>query len=366
VLALATLVLCLSLGACGRSEYALNSDGHHSHYERSSGNSRVIVFVHGIFGNSVDTWKCPSGAYWPKLIVGDDDFSQSDVYVVAYDTPFFGNQMSIDEVVANIDNRLVADKLFSSHKEVLLVAHSLGGLVIQQLLLTHRDYAKQVPFIYFYATPETGAQIARLGYAFSADPLLKQMFSGDENYYLLNLENQWREANFHIIRYCAYEKLPMNGSLVVDRLSGTRYCDGVVPINQDHVGIAKPCSPAADSYIALKNAYLSLLSREQAHGSQPDRPPTTHTQPTTSTPPAVSKPATVLLIFDRGACEVVSVSELNTTIPMLDSTPNSVTLLLQPGMHKLAITTKDGSRRLQPILIEGNHTQETLTISCEP
>jgi len=202
------------------------------------------------------------------LLKDDDTFKDSDIYVVGYDTPYLGNRMTIDEIVANLKSRLDSDEVFSKHREVVFVVHSLGGLVVQRLLLTHRELAKKVPFIYFYSTPETGAQIARLGHVFSSDPLLKEMFPGDSNDYLLNLENEWRGATFTIHRYCAYEKQPLSGVLVVDRLSGTRGCDTVVPINENHSTIVKPCDRNADSYIALRNAV-------KANPIAPEKTPTT-------------------------------------------------------------------------------------------
>jgi pimeloyl-ACP methyl ester carboxylesterase len=227
-----------------------------SFYERRGSPERVIVFVHGIFGSSTATWTCSSNITWPKLLKGDDAFGNWDIYVAGYDTPYLGNSMTIDEVVSNLKNRLDNDEVFSKHREVIFVAHSLGGLIVQRLLLTYRGLAKQVRFIYFYSTPQTGSQIAQLGRVFSADPLLKQMLPGDSNDYLLNLENEWRQAEFtNIRRYCAYEKKKLKGVLVVDRLSATRDCsDGVVAINEDHATIVKPCSRDADSYIALRLA----------------------------------------------------------------------------------------------------------------
>jgi pimeloyl-ACP methyl ester carboxylesterase len=226
-----------------------------SHYERNDKKARVIVFVHGIFGSAKDTWTCQKGDFnWPKALLSDPAFTDSDVYVAAYDTPYFGNRMTIDEVVSNLANRFQSDGVFS-HREVVFVAHSLGGLIVQRFLLTHREFAKQVPLIMFYSTPETGAQVAHLGHIFSADPLLKEMFPNEQNDYLLNLENEWIGANFTIKRYCAYEKKPTKGIWVVDRLSGTRNCTNKtpIPINKDHIEIVKPCSTQDDAYIVLKN-----------------------------------------------------------------------------------------------------------------
>jgi len=256
-------LLCIALVLSGCDSKGSSSEPHNSAHARSfyarSGNpDRVIVFVHGIFGNPSDTWNCSPNISWPKLIQDDDAFQRSDIYVAGYDTPYFGNRMTIDEVVSNLKSRLDSDEVFAKHREVVFVAHSLGGLIVQRLLLTHRELAPQVRFIYFYSTPETGAQVAQLGHIFSADPLLKEMFPGDSNDYLLNLESEWRGAGFNIHRYCAYEKKTVKGVLVVDRLSGTRGCENAIAINEDHISIVKPCDRNADSYIALRNAVLKI------------------------------------------------------------------------------------------------------------
>lgn len=235
------------------------SRGRHSqtavpHYERNQHKERVIVFVHGLFGDATSTWTCPAKTYWPGMLLKDHAFDDSDIYVASYNTPYVGNTMTIDDVVANLDNRLENDRIFE-HRDVVFVAHSLGGLIVQRFLLTHREYAKRVKVIYFFATPETGAEVARVGSIFSQDPLLRQMFPGGENDYLQNLEMEWRAADFgNIRRYCAYETQPTNGILVVDRLSGTRNCGKAVALHENHISIVKPCSTDDDAYIALRNA----------------------------------------------------------------------------------------------------------------
>jgi pimeloyl-ACP methyl ester carboxylesterase len=230
-----------------------------SHYERPTSRDgpykqRVIVFVHGMFGGADDTWtNSQTHAYWPTLLLNDPRFNDSDVYVASYASPHFGNTMNITEIAKSLESRLVNDEVFK-HREVVFVCHSLGGLVVQQLLLLNQEDANQVPFIYFFSTPESGAQIARLGSLFSSDPLLTDTFSGDENEYLQILEESWKAAHFHIHRLCAYEKKPYKGVLVVDRLSGTRNCETTLPINEDHLGIVKPDGTDHPSYIALRNA----------------------------------------------------------------------------------------------------------------
>ena len=162
--------------------------------------------------------------------------------------------MTIDNQVSALMNRLESDEVFSKHNEVVFVAHSMGGLIVQRLLLAHHELASKVRYIYFLSTPQEGAAIARLGHALNGDPNLLQMFPGDSNTYLENMESEWMGAKFGIPRYCAIERERTNGVLVVSEQSGTRNCAKVVALDEDHLSVAKPCSMKDDAYIALSNA----------------------------------------------------------------------------------------------------------------
>ena len=133
------LIICGSCKGCNNNN-STNGGGNKagqpkSFYERNNGAARVIVFVHGIFGDARDTWRCSEKVFWPALLEADDAFNDSDIYVAGYDTPYRGNTMTIDEVVSNLKSRLDADEVFSKHREVVFVAHSLGGLIVQRFLL---------------------------------------------------------------------------------------------------------------------------------------------------------------------------------------------------------------------------------------
>lgn len=215
------------------------------------------MFVHGMFGNSDDTWRFSSQVYWPEMLLSDTTFNDSDIYVASYPTPFVGGRMNIEDIVSNLENRLTADDVFSKHREVVFVCHSLGGLVVERLLLKNRDYDKQVPFIYFFGTPQTGADIASIGKLLD-DPLFKDLSASQDNEILQGIEDEWRAAHVKIRSYCAYERKTILGQLVVDRLSATRNCtEPPVAIDETHIGLVKPNGTGHDSYIALKNAVTS-------------------------------------------------------------------------------------------------------------
>jgi pimeloyl-ACP methyl ester carboxylesterase len=231
--------------------------GDQGHYQRKERKERVVVFVHGIYGSAMTTWKSPDGkTSWPELMASDNTFKNSDIYVVDYPSPKIGNMMTVDQEVSNIMNRLKDARVFEDHDEVVFLVHSLGGLITQRLLLTHRELVPKVKYIYFFSTPEEGAQIAQIGHLFNDDPLLKQMFHGDDNTFLEGIETDWINAGFDMPRYCAFERQKTKGILVVGRLSATRLCNRpAVALYADHSTIVEPADTNDGSYVAFRNAY---------------------------------------------------------------------------------------------------------------
>jgi hypothetical protein len=280
---IATVMMLLILTSCSQTPKSIESSpsivpsatsgttpglpvrlGDNAHYQGGNNHKhRVVVFIHGVYGSAGTTWECPGGkTSWPELMAADDTFKNSDIYVADYPSPKTGNMMSIDDEVSNIMNRAKNDGVFD-HKEVVFLVHSLGGLVTQRLLLTHREIAAKTQFIYFFSTPEEGAQIAQIGHLFNNDPLLKQMYQGEENSTLEGIERDWSNANFDIARYCAYERQATKGVVVVGRLSSTRLCNrDPVAIYADHSGIVEPCDANNASYIAFRSAYKDNPVRE--------------------------------------------------------------------------------------------------------
>ena len=242
---------CLCLGA----DVPLNQN--HEGYIRKQGNKRVLVFIHGLYGG-VDTWRCDDKHYWPEMLAQDKDpsIANLDIYVASFPTPQKGGNETVADLETTVKNRLEADKIFSDHDEVVFVAHSLGGIIVQQILLTYRDegFYRKVSFIYFYGTPQEGSKVAKLASIFSPDPLLKELSSGDGNFVLPDMNSKWIHAGFESIkRFCAYETKSVHGFKIVDRSSATRGCQDFVAIPANHISIVKPCSTRDDSYIALKN-----------------------------------------------------------------------------------------------------------------
>jgi len=230
---------------------------------------RVIVFVHGIHGGR-DTWRASNGAYWPQLIQADPHFQKSDVVVAEYPTPAMRGQLTTEKLAQILWQRLTAQKVWD-HQEVVFVAHSLGGILTEEMLLNHPDDAARVRFIVSYSTPHQGSFVANLAKIYDSDPLLADLRDGNDNTFLMDLEQRWRSTQSvaRIHRYCAFEtldtaagagmgKYPGARTRVVSYYSATYGCDVDTPpqkIVADHIDIVRPPSRSADAYTFFATVY---------------------------------------------------------------------------------------------------------------
>lgn len=230
---------------------------------------RVIVFVHGLHGDR-ETWRASNGAYWPQLIQGDPHFQKSDVVVAEYPTPSMRGQLSTAQLAQILWQRLKQQRVWD-HQEVVFIAHSLGGIVVEEMLLNHPADAARVRFIVSYATPHQGSFVANLAKIYDSDPLLTDLRGSNDNSFLMDLEQKWRstEAVTRIHRFCAFEGLDTAAGAgigkylrahtrVVDYYSATYGCDAdTAPqkIVADHIDIVKPANRSADAYTFFARIY---------------------------------------------------------------------------------------------------------------
>ena len=124
---------------------------------------KAIIFVHGLGGSAKDSW-----GKFPELIEGDSTLN--------FEYGFFEYPTQIIRIpvlqkkYASIQDLAKALKTFITYKydmfdELILVGHSLGGLVIRQYLLDEHisGHKTKVSKVLFYAVPQLGAILANIG-----------------------------------------------------------------------------------------------------------------------------------------------------------------------------------------------------------
>jgi pimeloyl-ACP methyl ester carboxylesterase len=244
---------------------------------------RAIVFVHGIHGTSDDTWRVsPSGPYWPDMMKTDSQFADADILALGYPSPFVGNKSDVKDIANSLAEKL--KPVFANHDQVVFLCHSLGGLIVKEMLLTHSDFAKKVPAIVFFATPHGGSVVAAYASVFLDDPFLEVMKGEGGDTYIWNLAQRWRATKLPIHSYCVFEKEKMRphdlssiliggtpnaaskladfigGIYVVNVFSATYDCDNnglpFEGIDGNHITLVKPPTKGVGGY-ALFSKYYS-------------------------------------------------------------------------------------------------------------
>lgn len=217
-----------------------------------------IVLVHGVDGDWKKTWTANNNPdlFWPKWL--SDDFVESAVWSLDYEvhlTAWKGTSMPFADIALNAMDTLMSNGI--GKRPVLFIGHSLGGLVIKQLLRVAIDsgnanYTRIVERtigVMFLSTPHTGVDIA--SWSKYLGNILRTVFRvnvtpdelGAHDPYLRDLNIWYRNytPTHQINSWAYYETLPTLGIMVVNPSASDPGIPQMVaiPVTKDHIGICK-------------------------------------------------------------------------------------------------------------------------------
>tara|TARA_R110001606_G_scaffold78130_1_gene180445 strand:- start:5899 stop:9816 length:3918 start_codon:yes stop_codon:yes gene_type:complete len=125
--------------------------------------SKFIIFVHGLGGKIDKTW-----GNFPQFIIDDPDIEHT-IIEYGYTSPHFLKQVfKSAPTILNIANGLLTDikaRCDLANDEIILVGHSLGGLVIKRLLvrLSKLGTKHNIKKVCFFDVPHGGSGLANIG-----------------------------------------------------------------------------------------------------------------------------------------------------------------------------------------------------------
>src|SRR5688500_9350841 len=102
------------------------------HYPLSDGNTKLLLFVHGLGGDGLETWRGHERGFL-ELIRDDPELpNQYDLAFFHYPTsgfaiPWVTPGPRIGELAAGLKTEL--DQRYRNYDSIVLVGHSMGGLV---------------------------------------------------------------------------------------------------------------------------------------------------------------------------------------------------------------------------------------------
>lgn len=236
-----------------------------------------LIFIHGLGGGSRTTWAADGipANFWPRWIC--PDFSQLGVWTLGYSTTvsaWIDRSMPLADLGNQILEELHVEGI--GRRPALFITHSMGGLVLKQILSHARSQgvqrwkkiADQTRGIAFLATPHSGAKLAN--FAEFASVVLNTNEQVSE---LAQHSSRLRELHGTFLNYVSEQKpicrtyaerrevkpgvkiLGLNvsipkGILVVDETSAEPNIPGerVIPLDEDHISICKPRSRESHIY----------------------------------------------------------------------------------------------------------------------
>ena len=233
-------------------------------------NDAVIIFVHGVTGNSRETWTSDrTGLFWPKMLTEDQVFHGTNVFVYGYDSPRLGQSLTIGELGGNLRLILSSNDIFK-HRRVAFLMHSMGGLIVRSFLTEYarEDYIKRIKLLYFLAVPTEGSQLSKIFGLMSQNPQFGQMAPADRANKLGEDIRRWLATRFDIASFCAYEiEKTSSGlfgifrALIVPMTNALALCNRPVDsIKANHITIAKPDTQESPQYLAFREAFKKEMS----------------------------------------------------------------------------------------------------------
>lgn len=228
-----------------------------------------ICFIHGLTGNRISTWTAEgASSSWPESLLPETVETARiltwgyDAYVIHKLATTSQNRL-IDHAI-NFLNDLTTDRAAcnAESRPLILVTHSMGGLVCKEALLQSRDNPEahlrdvftSVKGIIFMGTPHKGSWMAgwakipvsALGFVKSVNSsLLEILRTNDQTLELIQI-NFWsmireqRERGRKIEVTCFFEELGVRGvGPVVSKDSATLESYALMSIHANHANMVK-------------------------------------------------------------------------------------------------------------------------------
>lgn len=132
---------------------------------KCDGNRRVLVFIHGFSGDAHATF-----GMMPAFVAGDTELIGWNIFCFGYPTslsPDITGVWSADPDLAALSAyfRQSLEQRFSQYSDIAIVAHSMGGLIVQQALIDG-SFTDRVKHVFLFGTPSAGLRKAKLAKLF--------------------------------------------------------------------------------------------------------------------------------------------------------------------------------------------------------
>ena len=230
---------------------------------------RHVIFIHGLGGHPYETWqadKTDKHSFWPAWLA--NELENTTIWTLSYPAApsnWLGTAIPLPQRAVSV-LAMLANEPALQQGDIAFINHSLGGLVVKQLLRQANDQClydpsverllKKIKAVVFYGTPHTGSQLAtwtdRLRVLVRPSAATQDLLPNDPN--LLGLNTWYRNWSTSIKHRVYYETQSTSVGIVVDPGSADAGLIHVtpIPLDGDHFGICKPVDDSDQRYVLTR------------------------------------------------------------------------------------------------------------------
>ena len=230
-----------------------------------------VIFVHGLGGHAYDTWRraTDNDTFWPLWLAKDAE--GISVYTLAYEGPpsnWLGTSMPLQDRAVNVFEVLLGEPRLQTGP-ITFICHSLGGLIIKQILLDlHQqkerrpeaaDLLERVTQVVFAATPHTGSRqgtlLDRLRFLAWPSSIARTLVANDPTLRSINVAYRGLAGERRLKHRVFYETQGTPAGVIVDEASSDPGLPGdpPVPVDANHITIVKPLDRSSVIYARTRD-----------------------------------------------------------------------------------------------------------------
>ncbi|KAI3761171.1 hypothetical protein L1987_51581 [Smallanthus sonchifolius] len=262
-----------------------------------------VVFVHGLRGGPFKSWRvseCKSssksglvekideeagkqGTFWPAEWLSAD-FPHARLFSLKYKTnltQWSGSSLPLQEVSSMLLEKLITAGI--GDRPVVFVTHSMGGLVVKQMLHQARTESRDnivnnTIGVVFYSCPHFGSKLAdlpwRMGFVLRPAPTIGELRSGSPRLLKLNdfIRRLHKKGSLDVLSFCEVIRVDFTKvTPIVEGYGGWAFRLEIVPIESSYPGYGKLvamnlCYPILPSSMYFRGraavGYVTALATE--------------------------------------------------------------------------------------------------------
>lgn len=245
----------------------------------------LVIFIHGLTGDGT-TWMNEKGQTFADLLIQNSqikkkyDFAHFNYFSEFYSLRkvksirnfFFSNNKAaeINLNVEQITNLFVTEIQLKAndYESIILVAHSLGGLISKSIILKILEEELPIKIVKFIslAVPHDGALLSLIAQHLTPNAHIKDLKPLGET--VTRLNDKWLKSNYDSLP----ETLYFIGSYdtIVSQNSAIAYetkTQKAFYFEADHITISKPSSLKSSIYLGVESALLKTMEVQEQEES---------------------------------------------------------------------------------------------------